>query len=145
MREIKFRAWLTNGNGITYSNGNHMEYDVTIQNGKYASVESGWDIQGLYDYPLMQYTGLKDKNGKEIYEGDIVEHRGVGYTVVWNDGASNIGEHNDKWGDQLGWYLNRETNVEGCYDEWLDMSSDMIYEVIGNIYENSEITTGLDK
>ena len=136
MREVKFRAW-DKSNGITNCFCIHSSGKVAYTNNEWLDDK---------DKPvIMQYTGLQDENDKEIYEGDIVEHRGVGYTVVWNDGASNIGEHNDKWGDQLGWYLNRETNVEGCYDEWLDMSSDMIYEVIGNIYENSEITTGLDK
>jgi len=69
MREIKFRAW----------NGGAMEYGGF-------SIHATGGISGLAEgltriteqSPIMQYTGLKDKNGKEIYEGDIVR-------VDWND------------------------------------------------------------
>ena len=73
---------------------------------------------------LMQYTGLKDKNGKEIYEGDILRAAGI---VTWNE-------------PEVRW---------SCIDiEWNDKCElhDMLYlttplEVIGNIYENPEIIT----
>ncbi len=57
MREIKFRAWT--GEEM------QMAFDLT-QNPKI-----WWELNK--DYHLMQYTGIKDRNGKDIYEGDIVE------------------------------------------------------------------------
>lgn len=119
MRTIKFRAWCTNLDNISFSNGDHMEYDITLVEGKYASVESGWDIHGTYDFPIMQYTGLKDKKGKEIYEGDIVNEGidDMNYEVVFTQG---------------GFWLDERDNETG----WPD-SGDI--EIIGNIYENPEL------
>ena len=68
MREIKFRAWdkkekeMVEVCQINW----HDPYGITI------SHNGSWH-NDIADYELMQYTGLKDKNGKEIYEGDIFE------------------------------------------------------------------------
>jgi|SRR5690625_3407062 len=66
MREIKFRAW--DGERIKEVTGvgwidNEIDYIMTP---KYSGPAS--------DFKLMQYTGLKDKNGKEIYEGDVIKY-----------------------------------------------------------------------
>ncbi len=83
------------------------------------------------DIILMQYTGLKDKNGKEIYEGDILKSDSFGYTnddkeingkVVWN---------------AYGWHI-KVMNEDGCeHFCWIADFRDI--EVIGNIYENPEL------
>lgn len=52
--EIKFRLW----------NGNEMVY--------FGLFASPWPLS--FDWPVMRYTGLKDKNGKEIYEGDVLQY-----------------------------------------------------------------------
>lgn len=138
-REIKFRAWLTSGHGITYLNGSHMEYNIILKNGKYASVESGWDIQGVYDYPVMQYTGLKDKNGKEIYEGDVLKVYKPNTYIKAND------LHEVRWHKSKSCfaYFNLRCNFfdegrsglitvgENQHGRWC--------EIIGNIYENPEL------
>ena len=64
MREIKFRAWDEKDSKMVFDFINNDKGVVSL-NGIGQLVKSTW-------YHLMQYTGLKDKNGKEIYEGDIV-------------------------------------------------------------------------
>jgi hypothetical protein len=71
MREIKFRAW----------DGKKMQYDVfpTSDNTVGRWIETGGGVElrfcdgGGTKVDIMQFTGLKDKNGKEIYEGDVVK------------------------------------------------------------------------
>jgi uncharacterized phage protein (TIGR01671 family) len=76
---------------------------------------------------LMQFTGLHDKNGKEIYEGDIIE-----YTIFDYEGndTQKVGQVNIGEGDFSWW----------CGDNYLAVvSKDDEREVIGNIYENPEL------
>ena len=129
MREIKFRAWSMTKKIMLYSIDNlHITFN-----------EGYWHLENCYDYEgydigskhdgdntdcvLLQFTGLKDKNGKEIYEGDVIkgekkincfveysEERGMFILNYCNLGYVNF---NDKLG--------------------------MECEIIGNIYENPEL------
>ena len=114
-REIKFRAW----------------HDSTKE--MYKDVHTKSSFYELFDnslYELMQYTGLKDKNGREIYEGDILDNH---YRVEWNQLHCGWALYNHKGychellADE--YYLIGET-----LPPW-----QISAEVIGNIYENSEL------
>jgi len=83
----------------------------------------GWLEDEKQPIEIMQYTGLKDKNGKEIYEGDIVQNKEKeNYRVAWNI--------NGLWS-----YKRTSDNASFMQDYWEA-------EVIGNIYENPELLEG---
>ncbi len=129
-REIKFRAWDKRQKrmiGWDEMIGESVMQFVTVQSfkGLVASVE------------LMQYTGLKDKNGVEIYEGDIC--------IIWN--ASNTKVVDSYTGaveiPDGKWTLVRdgkETTMFGI-SIFCKPGSKQSFEVIGNIYSNPELLT----
>ena len=118
MREIKFRAW--DGKSMFYE----MCMDVDLGDGEIFKV----NFHTWPEYKFMQYTGLKDKNDKEIYEGDICKGGALkcsgGYsifadvaTVIYESGMFKLGSIS------LSSFNNKT-------------------EVIGNIYENPELLSG---
>jgi uncharacterized phage protein (TIGR01671 family) len=110
MREIKFRAW---------DNVDCMSTPFTLFN------IQDKKIQFTSKVVIMQFTGLKDKNGKEIYEGDLITHTsrhgGKPHPVIYHNG----GFHAD-------YGLIYPLSVEH-YDKYCEI------EVVGNIYENPEL------
>lgn len=116
-REIKFRAW----------NGYHKEM-VPVHQLNFSD-----NIEGLIinDYDrqkrltLMQYTGLKDKDGTDIYEGDVVRTPAGVSEVFW-------------FVD--GWAMKQVKTREGYMP--LGWHGQFEREVIGNIYENPELLPG---
>jgi hypothetical protein len=155
MREIKFRAWdkeksvmVTDGT-YDHSNGWDGESCLELKLGLSGNL-SGYSQDdggknGLWEHDadlrpgrmvLMQYTGLRDKNNKEIYEGDVVRMRGdireivfgkIGYDGSWN-GLTGFG-----FKDSLDSHTN-DPYMEMCY---YDSPGEI--EIIGNIYQNPEL------
>ena len=122
MREIKFRAWdKERGKMCFTNNGGINSYHIAWFPSQTTNVPALYRDSNLVDEcVIMQYTGLKDKNGKEIFDGDIVDINGCKNRVVeWDE-------------DWCGFYLSRELNPVGYF-----LSEE--YEIIGNIYENPEL------
>lgn len=133
MREIKFRAWdkeekqMGNVLGFYLQENGWVDIEVLeerddsdMKDKEYDDVE--WRARLKY-VDLMQYTGLKDKNGKKIYEGDILQ---IGSELV----------ETVTWVDETTW------NADKCpVNGWVNHES--IYkqkpEIIGNIYSNPEL------
>jgi len=129
MREIKFRAWDSIRKTMVYQ-PQIMKITGDGQNWRYAaSVESheAWPT-------IMQYTGLKDKNGKEIYEGDIVRTPwlSIDGLNVYDDWIMVYSEEN------AGFQLQSKENSEYLESPTVYRIPDD-YEVIGNIWEHPEL------
>ena len=126
MREIKFRALLKDGSGWRY--GVFPYVAPEISNSIYPMFKFWEQFRSLYQrHTLTQFTGLKDKNGKEIYKGDIITS-----PDCLEEGSYEICE--------VYWNLK---DVEWAaksneYDDNLSAFTDDC-EVIGNIYENHEL------
>lgn len=127
-REIKFRA---------YSSHNHKIYSVSniewdIDGRIWVTADDGKNGIELIDDEahLMQYTGLKDKNGLEIYEGDIVKMHIV---VLSPDDKVGRVEYTPEYGYSLLMHGRRARQNDWANDEGAN------YEVIGNIFENPEL------
>ena len=126
-REIKFRAW--DGKRMTTSG---IQFITST---------------GVLEFKpigkLMQYTGLKDKNGKEIYEGDIIKNY---WWSIYKEDIGNMWEvkfglHETSSGDYYasgayGWYGETNNKEQNTLH---NIPNDEGLEVMGNIYENEDL------
>lgn len=110
MRELKFRAW---------DKENKKMYEVELI-GENVLKLAGAEWENREGFEVMQYTGLKDKNGQEIYEGDIIKYEWDGKTridVIVFNAPMFTPSHAMRW---------------SLYED----------EVIGNIYEHPHLLQG---
>lgn len=135
MREIKFRAWDNKSKRMIYA-GDDFDYYICVNLSGAISVfdnedggkEGLWehDVSSYVEIVLMQFTGLCDKNGKEIYEGDILSGH--------DDGTVKVEWLEASWGCV---FIPDQSSSIGL-DEmciWFGNNS----TVIGNIHENGEL------
>lgn len=120
MREIKFRAWDKKKNKFI------SPANIAI---KGSGVDLTWSMEPENkNIVFLQFTGLTDKNGKEIYEGDIIDIQGPGKGIIrFNNG---------------GFYLKYLEENEGFDSSGFggpENTLNKTTEIIGNIYENPEL------
>ena len=128
MREIKFRVWVKDRKEIfeivliNYASKKvtyileRIGHPLNIRDGKFNDVE-------FNEIELMQYTGLKDEYGDEIYEGDIVTLHNSRYKVIFNMEQARFVLRDDKFEMEIPFTNNNNERME----------------IIGNIYENPEL------
>jgi len=136
MREIKFRIW----NGREFIDAAYGDYgtEYKVEGFSYSPVEvvrryyGEWDDEES-DMVIQQFTGLLDKNGVEIYEGDIVTYTSINgkdykAEIVFSPTLAAFVL------DTSGRHL-----LDDKYGDYYELHKDHSYEVVGNIFENSEL------
>ena len=148
-RQIKFRVWdyqrkQFRDDAISFQTEENNIIEVSFENGEDHFIKK----DGFISYPssqIQQFTGLHDKNGKEIYEGDIIKwgmHKGSEeyfhrYAVV---------EFNPDIQFRILFYVNSETGEKKPTDNYIFHFGKFAYnetdkhiEIIGNVFENADL------
>ena len=131
MREILFRGIMKYENS-RYKRGQWVIGDlVRLQDGNDGKPHI-YGYGEVFPDTVGQYTGLTDKNGKKIFEGDIIKHT----RTLWGKDNSDIGVI--LWCKNLcKFYRNSKFDTMDKVEIWKDTAVD--YEVIGNIHDNPEL------
>lgn len=146
MREIKFRAWdkeekiMKEVKSLEWPLGDGMRCEARDW---YDDYDERWVWGKVGErYEVMEFTGLKDKNGKEIYEGDILtdyeweKHgpREVRFGEEWIDAS----DYEDYSVGAVCFYLTNYLGNKNGFEGLNSLQCDHL-EIIGNIYENPEL------
>ena len=120
MREILFR-------GKTVCDGDWIYGGITWNpSKKKVFIHTEWDEGEVIPETVGQYTGLQDKNGTKIFEGDIVHWKKVPYFVRWDSKKAEFVFANDMEADYFVVGFNEHTTMKFC-------------KVVGNIHDNPEL------
>ena len=134
MREIEYKAWLKDEEKMVdvVSIDFRIEEIAYVEQCTLGNIQQTWyEFRDFNDIELLEYTGIKDKNGVKIFEGDIVkDDRERIFVIEYKFGGFNIVPINC-YNDEFSWNPLGDMQTAG----WLTESA----EVIDNIYENKEL------
>lgn len=125
MRDIKFRIWDTENKEMLKVQ--ELDFEPTFYGGRIAIRPDQYnDYFDTEDMILMQYTGLHDKNGKEIYEGDIIQYEDITKGLV---------RYSEKYAQYV---LVNTGTVKDEFEPLGDYNME-VFEIIGNEYDNPDL------
>lgn len=131
MREVLFRGKTKNGEWVYgfYGRLKVLSPSLMLEGTKNPYIDTDIifdELKGeeIDKNTLGEYTGLKDKNGNKIFEGDLIDDNE--WSVAYCDGEGEF------CGMQAGWYVQRD-----AWESWYGLAYDTLAEVIGNIHDNN--------
>jgi len=127
MKKTKFKAWDKKNRKMIYAGLIWFDGDICEHWGNN-------EINYPMDWVLLEYTGLTDKKGKEIYEGDIIGYPNENVKSIVKFGEYKYNPDYETHENGVGFYLSfiKEDRIEG-------LTIDNYNKIIGNIYENPEL------